>query len=78
MQANANVSLLQAHFLSDKTSQPSLTRADGVQILGAVLFYLREKDVVRSISELIANQAAQGTLETLRYQLWRETYGRAR
>jgi len=78
MEAYANVSLLQAHFLSDKTSQRSLTRADGVAILGAVLFYLRDKVIVRSLSELIANHAAQSTLEHLRYELWRETYGRAR
>jgi hypothetical protein len=73
MQANARLSRLHTHFL---TSGKPLSKADAVEILGAVLFYLREKDVVRSLSEMHANNSAQGTLETIRYQLWRETYGR--
>lgn len=75
MPASKTVSRLQTHFLSP--AHP-LSNADGVQILGAVLFYLREKDVVRSLSEMHANNSAQGTVETLRYQLWREVYGGAR
>lgn len=73
MQASETVSRLQTHFL---TSGQPLSTADGVQILGAVLFYLRDKDVVRSLSELVVNHAAQGTVEILRCQLWYATYGR--
>lgn len=72
MPASKTVSRLQTHFL---TGQP-LSTADAVQILGAVLFYLRDKDVVRSLSELVVNHAAQGTVEILRCQLWYATYGR--
>jgi hypothetical protein len=75
MPASKTVSRLQTHFLT--TAHP-LSKADAVEILGSVLFYLREMDVVRSLSEMHANNAAQGTVETLRYQLWREVYGGAR
>jgi hypothetical protein len=74
MPASKTVSRLQTHFT---TGRP-LSKADAVEILGAVLSYLREKDAVRSLSEMHANNSAQGTLETIRYQLWRETYGGAR
>lgn len=75
MPANASVSRLYKHFFS---SGRPLSKADAVEILGSVLFYLRERDVVRSLSEMHANNSAQGTVERLRYQLWRETYGGAR
>jgi hypothetical protein len=75
MQASASVSFLHKHF-SGRTHP--LTEADGVQILGATLFYLREKDVVSSLSAMHANNSAQGTLEMLRFRLWCEAYGGTR
>jgi hypothetical protein len=51
-----------------------LTAEDGVTILGATLFYLREKDVCRTVAEMNANNSAQGQLEVLRDLLWRTSY----
>jgi hypothetical protein len=60
-----------------ETDKP-LSSADGVGILGAVLFYLREKDVCLSLSDMGSNNAAQGTVLTLRHQQWQRCYGRER
>jgi hypothetical protein len=74
MKANASLSFLHKHFLSPGHS---LSKSDAVQILGAVLRYLTEKDIVCSLSEMHANHSAQGTVLKLRHELWRETYGRS-
>jgi hypothetical protein len=55
-----------------------LEPADAVQILGAVYFYLREKDVVRSVPEMHANNAAQGTILTLRQNAFESAYPKDR
>lgn len=55
-----------------------LSRADGVAILGAVLFHLANRDVCLSLSDMHANNGAQGIVGALRYELWNATYGRKR
>jgi len=44
----------------------TLTDADAVTILGATLFYLREKHPVCTVADCEANLAAQSTVTTLR------------
>ena len=58
------------------TTTKPLTDADGVSILGAIFYFLRDKDVCQSLSDMHANNAAQGTILKLRHEQWRKTYGR--
>jgi hypothetical protein len=55
--------------------QDSLTEQDAVQILGAVYFFLRERDVCRTLAEMHANCAAQGTVLSLRAECMKSGYG---
>jgi len=58
-------------------TERKLTESDGVHILGSVLTYLQSVDIVRNLSDLHPNIAAQNTILGLRRQLWRKTYGRS-
>jgi hypothetical protein len=63
--------------MNTETTAKPLTDADGVQILGAIFYFLRDKDVCLSLSDMHANNAAQGMVLKLRHQQWRKTYGRS-
>lgn len=55
-----------------------LTVADAVQILGAVGFYLREKDVCRDLTDATGNNLAQGEVLSLREIALRSAYSGVR
>lgn len=55
-----------------------LNERDAVQILGAVYFYLRHQDVCRTMRDYSANCLAQGTVVSLRAELYESAYGKDR
>lgn len=56
----------------------ALTVSDAIQVLGAISFFLREKDVCTDLAQMSANNAAQGRVLKLRNELFTTVYRGAR
>jgi hypothetical protein len=55
-----------------------LTGSDAIHILGAVYFFLREKDVCVDLADARGNNSAQGAVAKLRNELFTSFYRSAR
>lgn len=53
-----------------------LTARDGVAILGAVQFFLQHRDICRTMRDYSGNCLAQGTVVSLRCELYESAYGK--